>query len=127
MSVNKYRPHVFVLPEEDANHQLANGFLLDEGLELRSIQVLPGVGGRTRVRDEFLQTHVPAMEQYPYRHMVLLVDFDLTEDRRERVREVVPRTLAERAFVIGVRAEPEDLRKAGPGTVESVGRALAGE
>lgn len=31
MSVNKYKPHVLVLPEDDANRQLANGFLL--GLE----------------------------------------------------------------------------------------------
>ena len=30
MSVNKYQPHVLVLPEDDANRQLANGFLLDQ-------------------------------------------------------------------------------------------------
>jgi hypothetical protein len=30
MSVNKYHPHVLVLPEDDANRQLANGFLLDQ-------------------------------------------------------------------------------------------------
>ena len=28
MSVNKYRPHIFVLPEDDTNLQLANGFHL---------------------------------------------------------------------------------------------------
>jgi hypothetical protein len=27
MSANKYKPHVVVLPEDDANRQLANGFL----------------------------------------------------------------------------------------------------
>lgn len=54
MSVNKYRPHVFVLPEDDANRQIAIGFSLDEGLDARSIQVLPSVGGWTRVRDEFV-------------------------------------------------------------------------
>ena len=27
MSVNKYKPHVLLIPEDDANRQLANGFL----------------------------------------------------------------------------------------------------
>jgi hypothetical protein len=30
MSVNKYLPHVLVLPEDDANRQMANGFFLDQ-------------------------------------------------------------------------------------------------
>jgi len=29
MSVNGHLPHVLVLPEDDANRQLANGFVLD--------------------------------------------------------------------------------------------------
>jgi hypothetical protein len=29
MSVNRNRPHVFVLPEDDANLQLATGFVLE--------------------------------------------------------------------------------------------------
>ena len=40
MSVNKYLPHVLVLPEDDANRQLANGFLLDPNLLDRRIQLL---------------------------------------------------------------------------------------
>lgn len=32
MSVNKERPHVLILPEDDANRQLANGFQLDFAL-----------------------------------------------------------------------------------------------
>jgi hypothetical protein len=27
--VNRYLPHVLVLPEDDANRQIANGFVLD--------------------------------------------------------------------------------------------------
>lgn len=30
--MNKYRPHVLVLPEDDANRQIANGFLLAPAL-----------------------------------------------------------------------------------------------
>ena len=45
MSVNKYRPHVYVLSEDDANRQIANGFLLHPDLLARNIQALPEVGG----------------------------------------------------------------------------------
>ena len=44
MSVNVYKPHVLVLPEDDANREIANGFLLAPSLKLRNIQVLPCAG-----------------------------------------------------------------------------------
>ena len=40
MSVNVYNPHVLVLPEDDANRQIANGFLLEPSIKHRNIQVL---------------------------------------------------------------------------------------
>lgn len=45
MSINKYKAHLLVLPEDDANRQMANGFILDPNLNERVIQVLPPVGG----------------------------------------------------------------------------------
>lgn len=45
MSVNFYKPHVLVLPEDDANRQIAIGFLLDPGLKQRNIQILTPSGG----------------------------------------------------------------------------------
>ena len=39
--MNRYKPHVLVVPEDDANRQLANGFLQNPALNLRAIQVLP--------------------------------------------------------------------------------------
>lgn len=45
MSINKYLPHVLVIPEDKANSDIANGFLLHPQLNERSIQVLPYVGG----------------------------------------------------------------------------------
>ena len=75
MSVNKFRPHVLVLPEDDANRQLANGFVLDEDLSTGSIQVLEEVGGWNEVLDHFLSDQVGAMDRYPHRSMVLLIDF----------------------------------------------------
>src|SRR4030042_459386 len=127
MSVNKYPPHVLVLPEDDANRQLARGFLLDESLKGRAIQVLPSPGGWPKVRDEFAGTHLAEMERNVRRHMVLLVDFDENANRREDMNAVIPPTLADRVFVVGVWSEPQDLRKAGLGSLEDVGRQLAKE
>ncbi|MGA2659008.1 MAG: hypothetical protein ABSH34_16015 [Verrucomicrobiota bacterium] len=61
MSVNKYRPHVYVLPEDDANRQLANGFLLHPDLLARNIQVLPEVGGWHEVLDHFKSDYANGM------------------------------------------------------------------
>jgi hypothetical protein len=45
MSLNKHKPHLIVLPEDDANRQIANGFINSSNVNQRAIQVLPPVGG----------------------------------------------------------------------------------
>jgi hypothetical protein len=44
MTVNRKRPHVFVIPEDDANRQLANAFVLEVDHD-RQIMVLKEAGG----------------------------------------------------------------------------------
>lgn len=51
--MNKYKPHVLVLPEDDANRQIANGFLLNSNLNRNAIQILPIAGGWLKVVDTF--------------------------------------------------------------------------
>jgi len=127
VSVNKFLPHVYVLPEDDANRQLANGFLLDDLLSLRrrSIQVLDEVGGWSVVLDRFKSDHIIEMERHANRFMVLLIDFDGRQDRLDQVQAVIPEHLRERVFVLGAWTIPEDLRKAGLGSYETIGRAMA--
>lgn len=125
MSVNKYRPHVLVLPEDDANRQLANGFLLDEGLATRNIQVLEEVGGWHEVVDHFLSDHVAEMERHSGRSMVLLIDFDGDRDRLAWVQAKIPPSLTDRVYVLGALNEPEDLKKADLGSYETIGLAMA--
>jgi hypothetical protein len=127
MSANKYIPHVLVLPEDDANIHLANGFLLHEALDVRAIQVLDCAGGWREVRGIFDSDHIDAMRRYPKRHMVLLVDFDEDSNRFNKMTDGIPEDLAERVFVIGVWTEPEDLRRANIGSKEEVGLKLARE
>jgi hypothetical protein len=115
-------PHVLVLPEDRANSQLANGFLL--GVDLarqRQIQILEEAGGWLKVVDGFRSTHVPEMERYASRLIVLLIDFDRQENRLEYVQTRIPERLRERVFVIGVWGEPQDLKR----PFEATGSALA--
>jgi len=124
MSCNKYQPHVLVLPEDDANRQLANGFLLDQHLSVRSIQVLEEVGGWHEVVNNFLSEHVAGMENYPLRSMVLLIDFDGDEARLSGVKARIPENLSERVYILGAFNEPEGLN-VDLGSYESIGLALA--
>lgn len=126
MGVNKHQPHILVLPEDDANRQLATGFCLGlDSTVLRRIQVLPLAGGWTRVLECFVADHVADMARYPDRFMVLLIDFDGDEARLDFAKNGIPGSLSERVFILGTLTEPEQLTRAGLGTCEEIGSALA--
>jgi hypothetical protein len=92
MSVNKYQPHILVLPEDDANRQLANGFVLDlDQALLNRIRVLEEAGGWTGVLERFISDHVADMERFTERFMVLLIDFDGSEGRLQDAKARIPR------------------------------------
>ncbi len=125
MSVNKYLPHILVLPEDKADSEIANGFLLHPHLNDRSIQVLPYVGGWEVVVERFTKNFIPTMRQYPHRRMVLLIDFDTKDDRFEYVSQQIPSDLKDRVFVLGILDEPEALKKSLGNSFESIGETLA--
>lgn len=122
--MNKEVPHVLVLPEDDANRQLANGFRLDPLLDDRRMQILQVAGGWGEVLDRFKEDHVPEMDKYATRFMVLLVDFDNKENRLDMVKTVIPDRLKERVFILGAWSQPERLRQA-LGSYESIGLKMA--
>jgi hypothetical protein len=124
MSVNRYQPHVLVLPEDDANRQLANGFLLDQDLSTWGIQVLVEAGGWSDVLEHFLLDHVVEMDRYPDRFMILLIDFDGREERLPYAKSRIPERLTDRVFILGAFTEPEAL-KADLGSYEAIGLELA--
>jgi hypothetical protein len=125
MSINKYQPHVYVLPEDDANRQLAIGFRLDKQVLIRRIVVLEVAGGWIHVLEHFKSDHVSEMERYPARLMVLLIDLDGGEERLATAKAAVPEHLADRVFILGARTEPEALRQAHLGSYETIGLAMA--
>jgi hypothetical protein len=127
MSINNYRPHILVLPEDSANSEIANGFLLNPNLNERLIQVLPFARGWMTVVNKFIDDHVPKMRLYPDRMIVLLIDFDEKEDRLDYVSTQIPSDLKNRVFVLGVLSEPEKLKSDLKKGFEEIGEALATE
>src|SRR6516165_9418102 len=125
MRVNKYQPRVLVLPEDDANRQLARGFLLDSALLTQKIQVLEEVGGWREVLNCISTDHARGLDRFNHRHMILLIDFDDTPTRLSEAKASIPDHLTERVFILGARSKPEALRQAKLGSYEAIGLAMA--
>lgn len=112
MSSNKYQPHVLVLPEDDANRALANGFLLHPAVVAGRVQVLPATGGWPDVREAVARDR-NNLARYPNRHLLLLVDFDDQPDRRPtQLLGNLPAEFKERVYLFGVLSNPEKLKAA---------------
>jgi hypothetical protein len=125
MSVNSYQPHILVLPEDNANSEIANGFLLNPNLNERLIQILPFARGWTTVLNKFVDDHTSKMRLFPERMIVLLIDFDEQEDRLAYVETKIPSDLKDRVFVLGVFSEPEKLKSDIKKSFEEIGEVLA--
>ncbi|WP_414530212.1 hypothetical protein [Nodularia chucula] len=125
MSINKNKPHLFILPEDDANRQIANGFIQDLNVNARAIQILPIANGWKRVVDKFMNDHVRKMRQYPESMMLLLLDFDECEDRFIYVESHIPEDIKNRVFVLGVQSNPESLKRYIQKSFEAIGESLA--
>ncbi|MFM7201662.1 MAG: hypothetical protein ACKO6N_12810 [Myxococcota bacterium] len=128
MSRNKYQKQVWVLPEDDANRQILQGFILEQHVRPRAIHMLPVAGGWTALRDSFKREYNDSLRNHPECLMVLLVDFDgQSVERLQRVLSGVDDTLKDRVFVLGSKSEPEKLKTALGMNYEAIGRTLARE
>jgi hypothetical protein len=125
MSVNKYSPHIVVLPEDQANSDMVNGFLQHPQLEARSIQVLHYAGGWEAVVEKFRKHHMLQMGKYSERRFLLLIDFDKKESRLDDIKRKIPDDVKDRVFVLGVWSNPEELKKALGKSLESIGESLS--
>ena len=123
---NSYRPHLLILPEDDMNRQLANGFLLEPSVQQRAVQVLPPADGWPKVKKGFLDTHILKLRKFQECHLILLIDFDnQLERRREIFKSVIPDDVADRVYILGTLTEPEELSKECKLSAEKIGEALA--
>lgn len=120
---NKYKPHLQILPEDDANRELVTGFLLEPRVQQRNIQVLKPAGGWMKVIESIESC---GLATTPERRLLLLIDFDDDIERRMvLVRERIPVELQDRIFVLGTASEPERLRVALGSALENIGQQAA--
>lgn len=126
MGTNKYKDHLLILLEDDANRQIANGFLQNLNLDQRAIQTLSLSRGWENVLSDFTKKHLLGIRKYPKRRILLLIDFDEQySDRLQQIRKCIPEDVAKRVFVLGAHKEPEDLKKSINKSYEQIGEALA--
>lgn len=135
MSVNRHKKHLLVLPEDDANRQIANGFLLEPSLNSRAIQVLPCAGGWGKVIKEFEDNYAPKMRQNQLMMMALVIDSDVEKkgevrsknaNRFDDVSDRIPSDLKDRVFVLGSWIDPQKLKTSmDRKSLEAIGEALA--
>ena len=128
MSVNNFLPHVLVIPEDAANREIANGFVLDNRVQETRIQIMLESGGWSKVLDTFIDQQIKLMRKFTDRRIVLLIDFDdQIAVRQTRFCDAIPADLADRVFVIGVGSNPENLRAACNKKFEPIGETLSKE
>lgn len=131
MGVNRHRAHLIVVPEDDANRQIANGFEQIASLVGAQFRIATVSGGWTRVREDLLARYSQHLKRYPMALLLLLVDFDGTSNRVEEVKRDLDPSLMGRVFVLGAKTNPEDLRRAMNLSFEAigleVGKACLGE
>jgi exoribonuclease R len=124
--MNRYRSHVYVIPEDDRNRQIADGFILHDQVNDMRIQVIPPAGGWSRVIEVFCDEYISKLRGYEEAHVVMLIDFDnRIEQRLARLAQDIPDELKDRVFVVGSRDEPETVKQALNMSYEEIGRALA--
>lgn len=126
---NREVPHVLVVPEDDANRQIANGFVDHPDVSKAHIQVLQPLGGWLKVKQSLADRQLAGLRTYPNRLLVLIIDYDGidTGTRFSDVQAAVPEEFRHRVFILGARTDPEQLKRSTPGrpSLEKIGRALA--
>jgi len=110
MAVNRYLPHVLVLPEDEATRSLAVGF---NDQATGQMQVLNPAGGWPHVLQTFQDRYIAYLNQYNDGHIVLLIDFDdVHVERFSQFQGAIPALVAARVYVLGATTEAEVLRNA---------------
>ena len=126
MTMNRYAPHVYVIPEDARNEQIANGFVGHHQVKHMRVKVMPPAGGWSRVLETFRDEYISKLRDYPDAHVVMLIDFDdEVENRKAKFEEQIPEEFKNRVFVVGSKHDPETLKKARKIGFEEIGKSLA--
>jgi hypothetical protein len=126
--MNKYVEHVYVIPEDDADRQIAVGFVNHRRVRDTRIQVMPVAGGWRNVLKTFMDEYIRKLRDYPLAHVVMIIDFDgCFDQRREEFENSIPVDIKPRVFVVGPKHTPETIKGALNKSFEKIGESLADE
>ncbi len=126
MGLNKHKPGLYVIPEDDADRQIANGFLEDFRVQ-NAFQVMPPAQGREKVLSQIIEVYVPILQKYKQLKVIGVLDFDGRKDRYEQKLQEIPNGVRERVFLLGTLNNPEKLKASAGLHFESLGEKLAQE
>lgn len=124
MGNNNYRPCVYVVPEDDANRQIVDGFCLDYRIT-GQIQVLPNAGGWSKVIKTIETEYFSILRKYPNVHVLGLIDCDNEPGRIQRLNKEFPTDVRDRIFLLGTLPNPEAFKSELHLTFEGLGEMLA--
>lgn len=131
MAVNKYKPHIYIIPEDDANRQIALGFELDPRLPPKVLQVMKPAGGWSMVVQIIREEYLPLLRSNQNTHVLGIIDCDDHADRitgeLDRLRQGQPENCQNRVFLLGTLGTPERFKASVKKTFEEIGEALAEE
>ncbi len=129
--MNRYVPHIYIIPEDDCDRQLANGFVKHDQVKDTRVKVMPPAGGWSFVLKIFEQEYVDMLRKDKHGqegYVVMLVDFDGNYvARRKDFEDSIPEDLKPRVFVVGAKETPETLRQELGKSFEQIGMQLADE
>lgn len=119
MSVNKYKPHVSVFIEDKANSDIANGFFVNDFIDINSVELRNYGKGWKKVADQFIDNCDKTMANYPNKVVILLIDFDEKAGylnhydyvKTKMSGKQISEDAQKRVFIFGVLSEPEMLKK----------------
>ena len=119
--MNKHAKQLVVVPEDDANRDIANGFVgVMSPLKHRNVFIARPARGWARAAAAWSALK---LDVYARRHVVLLVDFDGQHPaRHEEIVASIPTQFRDRVFVLGAEITPEKLKHRQ--SLESVGAEL---
>ena len=124
--MNKYVPHVYVIPEDDADRQIADGFVLHPSVKDTRIQIAPPAGGWPKVLKTFRDEYISKLRNHQNTHVIILIDFDdQVMNRKAEFEAEIPVEFNTRVFVIGSKDKPETLKKGVKKSFEEIGKSLA--
>lgn len=128
MSSNEYRPHLLILLEDKAHNDIVNGFCLNLNVDEDQIERLQKARGWVNVKDKFEKKYIPKLRQNVNKHILLIIDWDIYQNRGTYVQEYIPEDIKNRVFILVFNPNPETLKdnkKDIQKSFKNIGKALA--